>query len=159
MPCWSMIVVRPAEPEEAAVVAELQRTGWREAYAHLLSPGFLANLPVHAEFFRDVLERGANLRVAELDGDVVGYALAGAAPEGDPRDLQLWHLYQLSRAHGSGTGQALLDAVLGDRPAQLWTAEDNPRANAFYVRNGFRPDGARKVEEAWEGLVAIRMVR
>jgi len=154
-----MIVVREAVPDEAALIAELQRTGWREAYAHLLSPEFLAALPVHAEMFRDGIARGANLRVAELDGEVVGYALAGRAPEGDPRELQLWHLYQLARAHGSGTGQALLDAVLGDRPAQLWTAEDNPRANAFYARNGFVPDGARKVEAEWEGLVAIRMVR
>jgi ribosomal protein S18 acetylase RimI-like enzyme len=154
-----MITVRPAQPDEAGLVAELQRTGWREAYAHLLSPGFLAALPLRTEFFRGVIERGANLRVAELDGDVVGYALAGPAPEADPRDEQLWHLYQLSRAHGSGTGQALLDAVLGDRPAQLWTAEDNPRANAFYRRNGFLPDGERKVEDEWEGLVAIRMVR
>jgi GNAT superfamily N-acetyltransferase len=154
-----MITVREARPEEAELIAELQRTGWREAYAHLLSPRFLAALPVHTEMFRDGIARGANLRVAEVDGEVVGYALAGRAPDGDPRDLQLWHLYQLARAHGSGTGQALLDAVLGDRPAQLWTAEDNPRANAFYARNGFVPDGARKVEAEWEGLVAIRMVR
>jgi Acetyltransferases len=154
-----MIIVRPAESDEAEIVAELQRTGWREAYAHLLSPGFLAAIPLRTEFFHGVIERGANLRVAELDGEVVGYALAGPAPEGGPRDEQLWHLYQVARAYGSGTGQALLDVVLGDRPAQLWTAEDNPRANAFYARNGFRPDGARRVEDDWEGLVAIRMVR
>ena len=61
--------------------------------------------------------------------------------------------------HGSGTGQALLDAAVGDRPAFLWTAEDNPRAQAFYRRNGFIADGARKIEPEWENLAEIRMVR
>ena len=155
-----MIHVRPAVPDDAERIAEIQRESWRAAYAHLLSADFLATLPAHVEMFQRAIERGATLEVAELDGELIGYALAGPTRDEDaPRELQLWHLYQLPKAHGSGSGQALLEAVLGDRPAQLWTAEDNPRANAFYRRNGFRPDGARKVEDAWEGLVAIRMVR
>lgn len=40
-----------------------------------------------------------------------------------------------------------------------WTAEDNPRARAFYARNGFTPDGARKVEPSWEDLAEVRLVR
>lgn len=155
-----MFTVRPAVLEDAERIAEVQRTSWRAAYAHLLSAEFLAALPAHVEMFRSGIERGANLSVAEIGGELVGYALAGRPRDEDaPRELQLWHLYQLPTAHGSGTGQALLDAVLGDRPAQLWTAEDNPRANAFYRRNGFEPDGARKVEDDWEGLVAVRLVR
>ena len=70
-----------------------------------------------------------------------------------------WMIYQYSRAHGSGTGQALLDAAIGDAPAYLWVAEDNPRAQAFYRRNGFVPDGAREVLAHAENLVEIRMVR
>jgi hypothetical protein len=51
-------------------------------------------------------------------------------------------IYVLRSADGSGAEQALLDAVLADRPASLWVAADNPRAHASYLRNGFRPDGA-----------------
>jgi GNAT superfamily N-acetyltransferase len=69
------------------------------------------------------------------------------------------HIYQYARAHGTGTGQALLEAAVGDRPAYLWTAEDNPRALAFYTRNGFIPDGTRKIIPDWENMAAIRMVR
>ena len=56
-------------------------------------------------------------------------------------------------------GQALLDAVLGEEPAQLWVAEANPRAIRFYERNGFRADGATLTDPAVEDLREIRMVR
>jgi GNAT superfamily N-acetyltransferase len=156
-----VITVRPAVPEDAERIVDIRNTGWREAYAHLLSAEFLANLSANADGIRRGIERpDRTIVVAELDGEVVGYALAAPADEEDaPRDWYLPQIYQYSRAHGSGTGQALLDAALGDRPAYLWTAEDNPRAIAFYRRNGFVPDGARKLISEWENMAAIRLVR
>ena len=57
-------------------------------------------------------------------------------------------------------GQMLLDAALGDAGAYLWIAEDNPRAFAFYRRNGFVPDGATAVHElAGTPVRILRMVR
>ena len=41
----------------------------------------------------------------------------------------------------------------------LWVAQDNPRAQAFYRRNGFIPNGTRKVVEDWEGITLIQMNR
>jgi GNAT superfamily N-acetyltransferase len=156
-----MITVRPAVSEDAHAIVDIRNAGWREAYAHLLSAEFLANLSADAEGFRRGIERtDRTIVVAELDGEIVGYALAVPPDEDDaPRDWCLAHIYQYSRAHGSGTGQALLDAAVGDRPAYLWTAEDNPRAFAFYLRNGFTPDGARRIIPEWENMPAIRMVR
>jgi GNAT superfamily N-acetyltransferase len=90
----------------------------------------------------------------------VGLALAGPSTgRTSPRALELQILYVLKSAHGTGAGQALLDAVIGDRPAQLWVAEDNPRANAFYRRNRFVPDGARIVDAEANNMVEIRLVR
>ena len=157
-----MIVVRKAVPEDAERIADIQITGWRESYAHLLSPEFLARLEPQTEVYREGIVRAvrATHNVAELDGDVVGFAIAGPPREDDPpRAWELALIYQYARAHGSGTGQALLDAAVGDRPAFLWVAEGNPRAQAFYRRNGFVADGARKVAEEWENLAEIRMVR
>lgn len=156
-----MITVRPAVPDDAERIVDIRNTGWREAYAHLLSAEFLAELTADAEGLRRGIARGHfTIVVAELDGEVVGYALAGRPDEEDaPRDWCLHHIYQYSRAHGSGTGQALFNAAVGDRPAYLWTAEDNPRAIAFYRRNGFTPDGTHKTEPDWENLASLRMVR
>lgn len=157
-----MITTRPAVPDDADAIVNIRNTGWREAYAHLLSAEFLAGLSTDAEWLRRAIanaERTVTV-VAELDGEMVGFAVATPSMEPDaPREWLMPMIYQYARAHGSGTGQALLDAALGDRPAYLWTAEDNPRAIAFYRRNGFLPDGTRKTEPDWENLAAIRMVR
>ncbi|MHA7200304.1 GNAT family N-acetyltransferase [Arthrobacter alkaliphilus] len=69
-------------------------------------------------------------------------------------------LYTLRRVHGLGVGQALVDAVIGNSAAFLWVLEDNPRAQAFYRKNGFRPDGTRELlPPEWHELPEIRMVR
>lgn len=157
-----MFTVRPAVPDDAESIVDVRLAGWRAAFAHLLSPQFLAGLPRDEERWRDGLARARRSRtvVVEHDGQVVGYAFAGPSPEEDsPRPWMLYHLYQYPTMHGSGTGQALLDAAIEDRPTMLWTAEDNPRAIAFYRRNGFQPDGMRKLEPEWENLAEIRLVR
>jgi len=66
----------------------------------------------------------------------------------------------VASAHGSGAGQALLHAAVGDSPAYLWAADDNPRAEAFYRRNGFDPDGGVE-RQTFHGaeMVTVRMVR
>ena len=92
--------------------------------------------------------------------DIVGFAGAGPPRDDDPpRDRELASIYLLAAHHGSGLGQALLDAALGDGPASLWVLAENPRAIAFYRRNGFEPDGAEKLDERWGNIREIRMVR
>lgn len=82
--------------------------------------------------------------VAVGEAGMIGFAavqITAEEPEAvRPEELSV--LYVLEHAHGSGTGQALLDVVLGQRPASLWVAADNPRAHSFYRRNGFIADGA-----------------
>lgn len=69
-------------------------------------------------------------------------------------------IYTLARVHGSGAGQLLLDALIGADAAFLWVLEDNPRAQAFYAKNGFVADGARKLmPPEWNSLPEVRMVR
>jgi ribosomal protein S18 acetylase RimI-like enzyme len=157
-----MITVRPAVSDDADRIADIRLTGWRETYAHLLSAPLLERMSSNPDRIRASIEDGTPVVVAELDGDVVGFACASTPFDDEPnppRDLQLWFIYQYARAHGSGTGQQLLDAALSGRPAFLWVAEGNPRAIAFYRRNGFVPDGTRKTTPEWEDLAEIRMVR
>jgi RimJ/RimL family protein N-acetyltransferase len=44
------------------------------------------------------------------------------------------------------------------RPAYLWALDDNPRAHAFYRRNGFELDGAEQFDELWQ-VTEVRFVR
>jgi hypothetical protein len=55
-------------------------------------------------------------------------------------------------------GQQLFDRTVGDRGCFLWVARDNPRAIAFYARNGFARDGAEQHEPMFD-IPIIRMVR
>lgn len=68
-------------------------------------------------------------------------------------------LYVEQASHGSGAGQALLDAVLPRHPAFLWVARDNPRARAFYRRNGFQADGTELIDIPVPRLTSVQMVR
>lgn len=132
----------------------------------VLSAAFLEALDVKARqaMWRralgspDRVRLGRAVHVATVDGVVVGFSATRPSDDG-PRPLQLVVLYLLAAHHGSGLGQRLLDAAVGSEPAFLWVAEANPRAQAFYSRNGFVLDGARAVEPDWENLAEVRMIR
>ncbi|HVH23629.1 MAG TPA: GNAT family N-acetyltransferase, partial [Pseudonocardia sp.] len=82
----------------------------------------------------------------------------GFPPAGPHR--QLAKLYTLPHAHGSGLGQALLDTAIGADPAYLWIMAGNPRAEAFYRRNRFVPDGlAVSAGPSWFSRPTFRMHR
>ena len=77
------------------------------------------------------------------------------------RRREVYTVHVDSALHGSGVAQGLLDTVL--RPgasAELWVWSGNARAQRFYRRNGFEPDGAAYVDERFPELESIvRLVR
>lgn len=159
------VIIREPLPGEAEPIAAVHVQGWRDTYAHLLPERFYdaAALRRRVEQWRRVIDEpdpARTTRVAEIDGTIVGFAMVGPAIGDDRvRERELYSIYVATAQHGTGVAQALLDAVLGNTPAQLWVVADNARAQAFYRRNGFVPDGARKVEEHLANLADIRMVR
>ena len=74
--------------------------------------------------------------------------------------VQLFVLYVLAADHGTEAGRSLLVAVIGNDDAALWVADPNPRAQAFYRKHGFKPDGALKHDPDIDiDIDEIRMVR
>ncbi|MCU1550223.1 MAG: N-acetyltransferase [Glaciihabitans sp.] len=157
--------IRRARLEDADALGALHIACWREAYLQLLSA---ASFKVATPEWRATRWR-RNLSgtptsttwIAERDGEMIGFSGAGATVDDDkPRELELHAIYLLAREHGSGVGQALLDTAIGDQPACLWVAEENPRAQAFYRRNGFEPNGVRKLAPfVLDEIAELRMVR
>lgn len=141
---WAL---RPARPADAPAIARVHAASWRETYGRFVddpdtNPWFSVSRRI-AVWEATLREAGTSTIVAEGPEGIVGFASTTPSTESDAvRPEELAMLYVLESAHGSGVGQALLHATLGDRPASLWVAADNPRAHAFYRRNGFRPDGA-----------------
>lgn len=162
------LIVREPKLADAAEIAELHVSTWREAYSHLLPEGYFDDDHVRGRhrMWTRMLESPRDewrIRVAVADGEIIGFACAGPSfgPEGEtfPRDRQLYMIYVAAARHGTGASQALLDATLADEPAMLWVAKDNPRAVAFYRRNGFEFDGAEQTDPAAPSIVDARMLR
>lgn len=157
----------PALPD-APQIAELHVATWREAYSQLLPEEFFTEEHVQGRYrmWNHLLRNPRKewmIRIAESSGQIIGFAFAGPSfsPEGRevPRDRQLFSIYVAAAHYGTGVGQALLDATAGDGPAMLWVAKDNPRAVAFYRRNGFEFDGAEQTDPGAPKIVDARMVR
>lgn len=160
--------IRDPEPADAPVIASLHVATWKEAYAHLLPAEYFSEEYVdrrHRMWHHVLTERREDMivRVAEADGAIVGFAWVGPGEglEGEeaPRDRLLYAIYVLASQYGTGVGQALLDEALGTAPAMLWVAKENPRATAFYVRNGFRFDGTEQIDPHAPLITDARMVR
>lgn len=158
--------LRPAVRTDADALGALHVACWRETYhPHLLSNASfrIATPEWRATRYRRYLPaepgplNGHSTWIAEADGEPIGLASSGPGDEGD---LQLHAIYVLRRAHGTGVGQALLDEALGGESAGLWVAEENPRARAFYERNGFALTGIRKLESfILDEIAELRMTR
>ncbi len=161
----SSLAVRPARVEDVVQMALVNVRCWQETYRGLMTdavldnPGFLA---ARERFWTAALTderlRENRVAVAERDGELIGIAMSGPAPEsGLAWARQLYVLYVYVADHGTGAGPALLQAVVDpEESVALWVADPNPRAQAFYRKHGFEIDGAARVEG---GLRVIRMVR
>jgi ribosomal protein S18 acetylase RimI-like enzyme len=130
---------------------------WQAAYEHVFGADRLATIDLQAreERWRQRLaarERRHVVVVAEEGGSVVGFASCGESRD-TAGEAELYSIYVLPEAWGSGAGPALMAAALaalranGFAAASLWVLEDNPRARRFYEREGWVRDGGRREEE------------
>ncbi|MGJ9405998.1 GNAT family N-acetyltransferase [Nesterenkonia aurantiaca] len=180
----SRVVIRRACPEDADRIAAVHVATWKETYRDLLPEGFFTegHSRQRREMWAQILGESRNewsIRLAESDGEIIGFAMAGSAQEQAQSAASparsLYMVYVLRSHHGTGAGQTLLDATLGTgsgsdselgpgsdsvtEPVDLWVAKQNPRAIAFYLRNGFRFDGAEKQDPGAPAITDARMVR
>ena len=153
--------VRAALPEDADAFAACHLACWREAYEELWGAERFDEFDVDRMAVRRRKEIEAGIAqhfLGELDGEVIGIAIAGPTRDTDaPTEQELYAIYVRAAHQGSGLADDLLDATLGDRPALLWVYRDNPRASAFYVHHDFIPDGDERTDSV--GILEIRMVR
>lgn len=146
--------VRRAAVADAAAIADVHTRSWQAAYEQIFGQERLAGIDAAARraAWERAIESGENVFFAEADGRVVGFASVGPSRE-PPGSGELYAIYVLADAWGTGAGSALMGAAVsalrdaGDAEAILWVLEDNPRARHFYEREGWRLDDARKEDE------------
>jgi GNAT superfamily N-acetyltransferase len=152
-----MAVVRSARPEDSRRLGEIHVASWRSAYEGLLPPEFLAALSVDSrqewwERRLNALESGgAVLVVADSEaGSVQGFAFLGPCSE---TDGEVYAIYVDPQRWRGRLGSVLLAAAEGTLRAGgfsgaiLWVLEGNHRGRSFYDKQGWKHDGALKIEE------------
>lgn len=150
--------IREAVETDAAVMSEIQIRSFRAAYRGVVPASYLDGLDPgrwQEIWTRRVGERdgGRTVLVAEMDGEVVGFAYLGPSPDPDRAgDGHLFSIHLDPERRGRGLGASLMDEVVrllalaGFGHATLWVMEANQPAQRFYRRLGWRPDGARRIE-------------
>jgi len=165
------MIDRDATAADLPAIDRVFRESFYDTFAHLYTPedlaAFLARFTPEAwgEEFADPRYR---FRVAEVDGQVVGYAKLGPSElpvETDKRAAELRQLYLLRKCHGQGVGKVLTDwaiDTLGMQRLELLISVDNEAskrvaAGCGYVREGvlrslYFKQGRRQDTEIWSRL-------
>lgn len=163
--------VRPAAVEDADRIALVHVRSWQAAHRGLLPQPVLDDLdgtmPRRVASWADRVGHESVTLVGELRGSVVAFAHASPGRDEDRVDhAEMYAIYALAEAWGSGVGHALHEAALarlrdaGYGDAILWVLDGNERAVRFYEGHGWRFDGSEK-HEPWGEVVLHerRMVR
>lgn len=147
------MTIRKAVPADAPAVATVHVRSWQTAYRGLVPDSVLDGLSVEAR--TSMWERSipaGNVWVALSNNEIVGFATTGPSREPDTTH-ELYAIYLLPSAWGSGLARPLAEAALGGlSDVGLWVFTDNPRARRFYENLGFRTDGTTR-EETMGGAV------
>jgi GNAT superfamily N-acetyltransferase len=149
--------IRPARPGDAETLASIHVAAWRETYPGLLPEAEIArhDLPYRLRQWQAMLGRG-DTRIA-LAGDL-GFAQMG--PQRDSALAEEWPeelfaIYLLRAAQGTGLGRALLEAVAGETPFTAFVLDGNARAMAFYRKTGAEILGRTPLEDGWPDDILI----
>ncbi len=159
--------IREAVPADAGPMARVHVDTWRTSYAGIVPAGHLAGLS-----YRDreavwvqilTSDRPAKCNfVAEIGGEIVGFADGGPEREGDPVYRgELYAIYLLQEYQHRGIGRLLASAVArgllaaGFESMLLWVLEENRPARRFYESLGGEQVGRKTIEVGGADLVEV----
>ena len=144
---------RNATVRDAEALSALGTATFIDTFGHLYQPDdlkiFLQNHSIDA-WAKELADPAFAVRVADLDGVMVGYAKLGPPhlpfePRGEAAELR--QLYVLEEMKGQGVARTLIEWVIDrarDRRADhlyLSVFTENHRARRFYEKYGFEPEG------------------
>lgn len=151
--------IRAAGLRDADAIGVVHVRAWQRAYRGVMPDEYLDGLSAdeRSKMWTDRLSRSElpPLLVADLGGDVIGFAVfGGERPGADARGAGELFAINLDPAHwGKGIGKALLREAtarlsgLGFEEAILWVVPENVRARSLYEAEGWTEDGGLARDE------------
>lgn len=122
------VVVEAATPECVPKLAHIVTCCYRSSFSSILEPEALAARDI-AFFERHFTERLSRLKVAKVNGEVVGFSLV--------TDAYLDMLFVQPGDSGKGVGTVLLDSATRTGLRSIECFRDNQPARQFYERRGW----------------------
>jgi GNAT superfamily N-acetyltransferase len=154
-----MLTLRAATPSDALAVATVHVRAWQDGYRGLVADEYLDSLRPEDRAAKYTLgssdPNAPETVVAELDGEVCGFATIGPSRDGAPDTGELLALHVDPRAWGIGAGRLLIEdararlVARGCTEAVLWVLVGNERAQRFYRIDGWLPDHVEQRIEIW----------
>ena len=134
---------------------------WHETYTGLVDQAFLDALTY--EKCLAIAKRYPEGLVAELDGQIIGFALCGPCRDDDLAESgEVYAIYVLKSYHRKGIGYALMNACLDklkdNKQIAVWVLSGNQTAIEFYQRYGFVFDGRQKEITLGKPVMESRMI-
>lgn len=153
-----MSTIRPAEPQDARIIADIYVETWRTSYAGMVPDQVLIDLSPSriTTSWNKAIRRGHDrILVARDRADtVIGFGSAGPNRERANRfDGEIYTLYVHPDFQNRGTGRSLLHALFdalaagGYQHCMLWVLAANP-SRFFYHAMGGKICG-EKSERLW----------
>lgn len=141
------MIIRLAVPEDAAGIAKVQVESWNTTYPGIVPKSYLDSLDVKK---RETIWKQAAvnqpLYVAELDDEIVGFAIGGENRDKDTYpgfDGELYAIYSYEHVHGRGIGRALFEhtvqnlAARGYKKMVVAVLSENPAVNFYRHMGGY----------------------
>jgi GNAT superfamily N-acetyltransferase len=154
------MLLRPAQPDDAMAVARVHVRSWQVAYRTLMPQRYLDQLrpedrAAHYDFVTGDPQKPHTIVAVESES-VLGFATTMPARVEDLNGYgELAALYVDPEHWGRGIGLALVQAArahlveAGFLKAMLWVLVGNTRADRFYQKDKWLPDGTRRADTIW----------
>ena len=157
------LIIRDMEARDFEGKARVHYLSWQETYAGLVDQCFLDEIFSYEKCLERARRSTQNHLVAELDGEIVGFAAFGPCANEDlPGCGEVYALYVLKAFHKRGIGYALMTACIDklvEYPAvALWVLSNNQTGIRFYQRFGFAFDGKQQEITLGKPVMESRMI-
>jgi L-amino acid N-acyltransferase YncA len=160
-----MTTVRAARIEDADRIAYVQVESWKTTYRGIVPDTYLASLSPESrtDSWKDQLNRGSLILVAEDEAGVFGFASGGALRDSIPGyDAELYAIYLLQQKQKQGLGRTLVRRLAealrgrGYRSLVVWVLERNPSLG-FYTCLGGVPVLTKEIQIGGAQLTEVAL--
>jgi L-amino acid N-acyltransferase YncA len=162
------MIVRQATISDSPGIARIHVESWKTTYRGQIPDGYLDQLsiPARTKQWEEWFSRNQiRAVVAEDSAGIHGFSGFGACEDSDvaTRTGEVYSIYLLAEAQGTGTGRCLWQAALrqlkerGFTQVVVWVLDTNLPARGFYEKMGCTLDGGTKTAQiGGQKLVELR---